>query len=65
MLSKKLYTLLTGLIFTVVVLIHLARIWAEWAVEVGPYSVPTAASWIAVVLAGYLAYNGFRLHGKD
>jgi len=52
---------LAGLIFVVVALFHLVRIFMEWTVIIGDWSIPMWVSWIALVAAGGLALLGLRL----
>ena len=42
-------------------LFHLARIFMEWTVIIGDWSMPMWVSWIALVVAGGLALLGLRL----
>ena len=52
---------MAGVIFAVVALFHLVRIFIEWTVIIGDWSIPMWASWIALVVAGGLALLGLRL----
>ena len=52
-------------IFAVVALFHLVRIFAEWTVIIGDWSVPKSVSWIALVVAGGLALLGLRLSQRE
>jgi len=45
----------------VIALVHLLRIIYGWKVVIGPWSVPNSVSWVALVVAGYLGYEGIRL----
>jgi hypothetical protein len=49
-----------GTIFTLVALFHLLRIFEDWPVIIGNWSVPKSVSWAALVIAGGLAFFGFR-----
>ena len=42
-------------------LFHLVRIFMEWTVIIGDWSIPMWASWIALVVTGGLALLGLRL----
>jgi len=53
--------LLAGVIFAMVALFHLVRIFMEWTVIIGDWSIPMWVSWIALVVAGGLALLGLRL----
>ena len=56
---------LAGVIFAVVALFHLVRIYMDWPVMIGDWSVPMWASWIGLVVAGGLAFFGLRLTERD
>jgi hypothetical protein len=53
------------IIFTLVVLFHLVRIYMEWPVMIGDWSAPKSVSWIALIVAGGLALFGFRFAVND
>ncbi len=59
--DAKTFSLVAGVIFVVVALFHLARIFMEWTVIIGDWSIPMWVSWIALVVAGGLALLGLRL----
>src|SRR6516165_5289953 len=59
--DAKTFSLVAGVIFAVVALFHLVRIFMEWTVTIGDWSVPMWVSWIAFVVAGGLALLGLRL----
>ena len=59
--DQKTFSLVAGLIFAMVALFHLVRIFAEWIVIIGDWSIPMWVSWIALVVAGGLALLGLRL----
>ena len=48
----------------VVALFHVMRIFMEWTVIIGDWSVPKSVSWIALVVAGGLALLGLRLSAR-
>jgi hypothetical protein len=58
--SKNTFLLLAGVIFFVVAVVHAARLVLKWEVIVGGWQVPMWASGVAVVVAAYLAYQGFE-----
>jgi hypothetical protein len=45
----------------VIALAHLLRIFYGWRVVIGASTVPEWISWVALVVAGYLGYEGIRL----
>src|SRR5215475_15756360 len=59
--DAKTFSLVAGVIFAVVALFHLVRIFMEWTVIIGDWSIPLWVSWIALVVAGGLALLGLRL----
>jgi len=58
-LSRKTYMTVTATLFLVVAIVHLLRIIFRWQVEIGGLSIPFWASWLAIPVAGALAYFGF------
>ena len=62
--SPKTFSLTAGVVFALVALGHFLRVIfaAEWTMQ--GRAVPMWASWVAIVIAGYLAYEGFRLSKK-
>jgi hypothetical protein len=58
--NQKTFSIVAGVIFAVVALVHLVRIYMDWPIVIGDWSVPMWVSWIALVVAGGLAYLGLR-----
>ena len=58
--DRKTFLWVAGIIFTLVAALHLLRIFEEWPVIIGDWSVPKWASWVALIVAGGLALFGFR-----
>jgi hypothetical protein len=56
--DRRTFTLLAGVIFAIVALLHLLRIYMAWPIVIGNWTVPMWASWIALVVAGGLSYFG-------
>jgi hypothetical protein len=54
------YRLVSGVVFGIVAIIQLVRAISEWPVQIGPYAVPVAFSWVAFVVAGVLCVWAFR-----
>jgi hypothetical protein len=63
--DRKTFCMLTGIILTLVALFHLVRIYMEWPVMIGDWSVPKWVSWVALIVAGGLAAFGFRFTAND
>lgn len=58
--DHKTYFKVTGIIFLVIALLHLWRIANGISVTFGGSVVPVIISWAAVIVAGYLAYQGLK-----
>ena len=52
--DQKTFTLFAGVIFAIVALLHLLRIYMGWPVVVGDWTVPMWVSWIALVVVSSL-----------
>lgn len=63
--DQKTFSIAAGVIFAVVALLHLVRIYMGWPVMIGDWSVPMWVSWIGLVVAGGLAFFGFKLAARD
>ena len=59
--DEKTFSLVAGIIFGLVALFHLVRIFAQWPLIIGDWSVPKSVSWVALIVAGGLALFGLRL----
>jgi hypothetical protein len=59
--DQKTFVLLTGVIFALVALLHLLRIYMGWPAVIGGWTVPMWLSWLGLVVAGGLAYFGISL----
>ena len=62
--SHRAFFLVTGVLFLLIGLLHLWRILGTWEAVIGGIAIPPWASYIAVVLAAFISYNGFRLGRK-
>ncbi len=60
--NTKNYFLVTALIFSVIGVLHLLRIVYVWEAAIGGWMLPMWLSWIALAVAGWLAYHGFKLN---
>ena len=63
--SQKTFSLVAGLIFLVVAVLHLLRLVIGWHVVIADWTVPTWVSWIAIPIAGFLAYGDFILSRRS
>jgi len=55
------YLFVSGLLFGLVALIHLARAINSWTFVVGPMSVPVSVSWVGFIVTGVLCFWAIRL----
>ena len=62
--SQHGFSLTAGIVFLLIALAHLARIVFGVPFVVQSIAVPMWASLVAVVIAGYLAYEGFHFARK-
>ena len=62
--SQKTFLGVSGTIFGIIAILHLARILYAWPAQIGTFAVPTWVSWLSLLLAGYLAITAFTLSRK-
>ena len=63
--NRKTFLVAAGVIFALVALLHLSRIYLGWPIVVGSWTVPMWVSWIGLVVAGALSFFGLRLAAHD
>jgi hypothetical protein len=63
--DQKTFVLLAGVIFAIVALAHLLRIFMGWPILIDNWTVPMWLSWIALVVAGGLSYFGLSLVSRS
>jgi hypothetical protein len=61
--DQKTFSIVAGVIFAIVALVHLLRILLGWPVVIGDWTIPRPiwVNWIGVVVTGVLSYSGLRL----
>ncbi len=59
--TQRAFSLSTGVLFSLIALLHAVRLLRGWHVTVEEVSVPIWLSWIGLAIAAYLAYEGLRL----
>jgi hypothetical protein len=64
-LSKNVFSLLAGAIFLIVAVAHALRLIFKWQVIVAGWRVPMWVSAVAIVIAAYLAYEGFQIRKSN
>ena len=63
--NRKTFSMLAAIIFTLVALFHLVRIYMDWPVVIADWSVPKWVSWVGFIVAGGLAILGFRFAAEN
>ncbi len=58
--GAKSYAGLAAAVFAIVAALHLVRAIMGWEAAIGAHAIPIWASWIATLVAGALAWLGFR-----
>ncbi|MBI4449544.1 hypothetical protein HY634_00635 [Candidatus Uhrbacteria bacterium] len=56
--DHRTYARFTGAIFLIIAVLHLLRILYRWSAAIGGWSVPMWLSWVALIVAAYLAWWG-------
>jgi hypothetical protein len=64
MMSQKTFSLIAGLIFSLIALGHLLRIVYSWPMHIADWTAPMWASWLALLVAGFLGITGLYLSRK-
>jgi len=59
--TPRIFSLIATAVFLLIALGHALRLLFGWHITVGNIVVPVWMSWIGLAIAGYLAYQGFRL----
>ncbi len=62
---RRSFSLLAGIIFIIIALLHLLRIIYGWEAVIGGWAIPKWVSWVALIVSGYLGYEGLRLAIKS
>lgn len=57
--ARSSYVMVSASVFAVVALVHAVRLFEGWAAQLGPFAIPPAASWLAVVVTAALSVAGF------
>jgi len=63
--SQKTFSLVAGTIFFVAAVLHILRLAIGWHVVLADWTIPMWISWIAIPVAGFLAYEGFILSRRS
>ena len=62
--KQKNYLNASAFIFAVIAIGHIVRVFKGLHAAIGDTAVPMWASWVALLVAGYLAYQGYTLSKK-
>lgn len=62
--TREFYLRIVGTIFGVIAMLHVLRLLLGWSIVIGGYTFPMWLSWIGLLVAGFLAYESFRLSTK-
>jgi hypothetical protein len=63
--SQITFSLVAGMIFLLVAVMHVLRLALKWDVVLNGWPVPMWVSWLALVIAGFLALEGLKLGGRS
>ena len=63
--NQKTFSLTAGAVFAVIAVLHLLRLLLGWEAVIGGWFVPRWISWMALVIAGLLAFEGIRIGRKS
>lgn len=58
--TQKTFFCLSGVVFSLVFVLHVLRLVLKWDAVIGGWSVPNWVSIIALILSGTLAYFAFK-----
>ena len=61
--DQRTYNIVAATLFLIIAVLHLLRVILGWPARIGGLDIPLWASWLAILVAGGLAYCGFRLSG--
>ena len=59
--SQKTFSLVVGLVFLLIAVMHALRLALKWEVVLNGWSVPMWVSAIAIAITAYLAFEGLNL----
>ena len=63
--TQRTFSKVAGVIFLLIAILHALRLAYGWPAVIGGWAVPMWLSWAALIIAGYLAYQGFRLSKRS
>jgi len=63
--KEKTFFLVAGIIFMLVALLHLLRLYMGWSITINNWAVPMWLSWAGLAVAGTLSYVGLRFATRN
>jgi hypothetical protein len=63
--SQKTFSLVVGLIFLLIAVMHVLRLALKWEVVLNGWSVPMWVSAVAIVITAYLAFESLKLSRRS
>ena len=63
--SQKTFFLISGVVFSLVAVLHALRLALSWEAVIGGWIVPSWVSGVALLVAGYMAYTAFSLSKRS
>ena len=63
--SQKTFSVVAGLIFFLIAVMHGLRLALKWEVVLNGWSVPMWVSAVAIVITAYLAFEGLKLSRRS
>ncbi|OGI59500.1 hypothetical protein A2814_03125 [Candidatus Nomurabacteria bacterium RIFCSPHIGHO2_01_FULL_38_19] len=61
---KNNFVFVVSAVFLIIGVIHVLRVFGGWEVQIENSVIPMWVSWVAVIVAFYLSFQGFRLAKK-
>jgi hypothetical protein len=63
--TQKTFALISGIIFTIVALVHALRLAQGWGIAIDGWDVPMWLSWAGLIIPGVLGFYGLRFGLKQ
>ncbi|HEU4663058.1 MAG TPA: hypothetical protein VFS55_03390 [Dokdonella sp.] len=57
--NTRSYVVVSASVFGLVALVHAVRLFQGWPAQLGPFTIPPAASWLAAAVTASLSVAGF------
>lgn len=59
--NNKIYLRIISFVFLVIAVLHVFRLVDGWEAVINNYTLPMWISWVAILLAGFLAFRGYKM----